>query len=156
MALRSVGVANRSFRHLCGNVYTGNIVRMGRRSTAPAKAPMADLIVDFRLEGENAVVSATGEIDVYQAPRLREVLDALPTEATGALVIDLSGVSYIDSTGLGTLVAARKQRVSEGSTVRFVCPDPSLRKVFEITGLVSYFTLVDTVEAALAMDSDSD
>ncbi|MFM7322817.1 MAG: STAS domain-containing protein [Armatimonadota bacterium] len=115
---------------------------------------MADLIVEVRLEGASAVVVAAGEIDVYQAPRLREVLEGLPAGATGPLVIDLTGVSYIDSTGLGTLVAARKRRVAEGSTVRLVCPDPTLRKVFEITGLVSFFTMVDSVEAALAASGD--
>ena len=115
---------------------------------------MAELTLNTRLEGTSAVIVAVGEIDVYQAPRLRDALDALPSEAVGPLVIDLSGIAYIDSTGLGTLVAARKRRVADGSEVRLACPDPALRKVFEITGLISYFPIFDSVEAALAAESE--
>ena len=85
-------------------------------------------------------VSVVGDIDVATAPslrsRIREAVDANPGEAiTG----DLSGLDFIDSTGLGVLVGALKYaRQSEGSVV-LSRPRPEIWKVFTITGLDRVF-----------------
>jgi hypothetical protein len=62
--------------------------------------------------------------------------------------VDLSRVSFIDSTGVGVLVGAFK-RVREIGTLSVVCPQRSVRRVFEITGLTQVFILHKTVEDAL-------
>jgi len=110
---------------------------------------MAELKVSVRDESACPVVSAAGEIDVDSAPELRSRLEELAARGVGTLVIDLSGTVYIDSTGLGVLVAARKRAVQAGGELRLVCPEPSLRKVFEITGVWEYFSFHDSVSSAL-------
>lgn len=111
---------------------------------------MADLTIDLRTGGVLPVVDVTGEIDVYQAPRLRERLDALLDAGTSCLALNLSSVTYIDSTGLGTLVAVRKRAVAAGGEVRLICPNPTIRRVFEITGLLPIFPMYEQEESALA------
>jgi anti-sigma B factor antagonist len=96
-----------------------------------------------------AVVRAVGEIDLYTAPQLHEALACLDTERLRRLVVDLSECSFIDSTGLGVLVAARK-RLRTDAPPAVVC-QAKVREVFLITGLDRVFALCDTVEEALAV-----
>ena len=114
---------------------------------------MADLTIDLRTGGALPVLDVAGEIDVYQAPRLRERLDALLDAGTSRLAVNLSSVTYIDSTGLGTLVAVRKRALAAGGELRLICPNPSIRRVFEITGLLPVFPFFDREESALSAPS---
>jgi anti-sigma B factor antagonist len=89
---------------------------------------------------DHPVVTVRGEIDVATSPRLRTELSALIGRGAAAITLDFSGVSFVDSSGLGVLVGALKRlRDSEdgdGSGVlRIVGVQDSVRKVFEITGL---------------------
>ena len=80
-----------------------------------------------------------GEIDVATSPQLRnELTDAHRTRRRPTSRIEFDGVSFVDSSGLGVLVGAYK-RLREGrpGTIRIVGAQPSVRKVFEITGLES-------------------
>ena len=99
------------------------------------------------------VVTPTGEIDVATAPRLREQLLALVTDGTVHLVIDLEGVDFIDSTGLGVLVGALRRARSADGDLRLVCTNSRILKVFDITGLHAVFVVGATVEAAIAATS---
>ncbi len=100
------------------------------------------------------VLTASGEIDVAAAPDLREQLvDLIETGAT-ELVVDLEGVDFIDSTGLGVLVGAVRRARSADGDVRLVCTNTRLLKVFDVTGLDEVFTIVDTVDDAVAAGAD--
>lgn len=104
------------------------------------------------LEGSGegwAVAHVAGELDVATAPRLREELVALLTDGRCHLVLDLGGVAFIDSTGLGVIVGLLKRARSLGGDLRLVCTNPSVRRVFEITALDRTMPLSDTVDAAL-------
>lgn len=94
-----------------------------------------------------AVVSAAGEVDVATSP---ELLAALEESATSSkrLLIDLSGVTFMDSTGLGVVVQAKRAFEAEDA-LRLVVKDANVRKVFEVTGLDSVLPLFETKEAAL-------
>lgn len=111
---------------------------------------MAELIIETRMESPLPVVDLVGELDVYQAPRLRERLEALVASGANSLVLNLTRVEYIDSTGLGTLVALRKLAIARGGELRLLCPNPSIRRVFEITGLLTVFPFFDDESAALS------
>lgn len=111
---------------------------------------MADLIIETRPGHPLSVVDLAGELDVYQAPRLRERLEALVGSGDSRLILDLTRVEYIDSTGLGTLVALRKLAIARGGELRLLCPNPSIRRVFEITGLLPVFPFFDDEPAAQA------
>ncbi len=105
--------------------------------------------VETRLAGaEVAIVSAVGEVDLHTAARLHEALDGLDEERIKCLVIDLSRCGFIDSTGLGVLIAASK-RLHLDDPPTIACTE-AVRKVFAVTGLDAVFALCDTLDEALA------
>jgi anti-sigma B factor antagonist len=86
------------------------------------------------------VVTVRGEIDVATSPRLRTELSALLGRGATEITLDFSGVTFVDSSGLGVLVGALKRLRDGGGTddaraLRIVGVQPAVRKVFEITGL---------------------
>jgi anti-sigma B factor antagonist len=96
--------------------------------------------------GQHTVISVGGEVDVYTAPTLREAILEQTSAGNNHLVVDLSGVEFLDSTGLGVLVGALKRiRDNDGTLVLAAAPERIL-KVFRVTGLTKVFTVVDTVE----------
>ena len=95
------------------------------------------------------VVHFSGDIDIDQVPRLRMALDTLIDDTATDLVLDLSAVDYIDSTGLGLLVAVHKKLAGIKARYVLLVPHASQKKVFEITGLTTVLTLVDSLEEAL-------
>jgi anti-sigma B factor antagonist len=109
-----------------------------------------DLGLDVTERGGWVVLSVRGEVDVYTAPRFRERLIELVSEGHHRIVVDLEGVDFLDSTGLGVLVGGLKRlRSNEGELV-LVCTKSRILKVFEITGLTKVFAIHDTVDAAVA------
>lgn len=93
------------------------------------------------------VVSLTGEIDVVTAPRLREHLAAV-CESAPRIIVDLTHVDFLDSTGLGVLVGAMKRARSRDRTLRLVCPCPQIRNVLTVTGLAEVLRIHDTLDSA--------
>lgn len=96
------------------------------------------------------VVRVVGEVDVASVPRLDRELESLAADGKNRIVVDLSGVSFIDSTGLGILVKALKNARAANGWVRVVAKEDRVTKVFVITGLDSEFELTRTVEEAAA------
>jgi anti-sigma B factor antagonist len=96
------------------------------------------------------VLSVRGEVDVYTAPRLREKLVELVSEGRYKIVVDLEGVDFLDSTGLGVLVGGLKRLRSHDGDLTLVCTQHRILKVFEITGLTKVFAIFDSVDAAVA------
>jgi anti-sigma B factor antagonist len=99
---------------------------------------------------DHTVLEVGGEVDVYTAPRLRERLVELVELGSRHVVVDLSRVEFLDSTGLGVLVGALKRLRAVNGTFGLVCPHERLLKIFRITALDRVFALYDTVEAATA------
>ncbi len=113
-----------------------------------------DLSVTSRQNGEHTVVSVVGEIDVYTAPRLREHLDALVVSDRPRLVVDLGGVDFLDSTGLGVLVGTMNQVRARQGSLALVCAHEKVLKVFRITGLTKIFPIRATLADAYAVSFD--
>jgi anti-sigma B factor antagonist len=109
-----------------------------------------DLSLTTRTEGDRTIVSVGGEIDVYTAPKLREQLVDLVNAGQYQLVVDMEDVEFLDSTGLGVLVGGLKRvRAHEGS-LRLVCTQERILKIFRITGLTKVFPIHDSVADAVA------
>jgi anti-sigma B factor antagonist len=96
------------------------------------------------------VLAVTGEVDVYTAPRLREKLVELVSQDKLQVIVDLEGVDFLDSTGLGVLVGGLKRLRSHDGDLGLVCSQPRVLKVFEITGLTKVFEIYDSLDAAVA------
>ncbi len=109
-----------------------------------------DLELVTRQEGDATVVSATGEVDVFTAPSLDERLSSLQEAGTHRIVVDLSAVSFLDSTGLGVLVKGLKRARESGGWIRLVVTTDRIRKIFAITGLDAAMPIFDTTSAAAA------
>lgn len=85
------------------------------------------------------VLVASGEIDVYTSPELRRELHGVVATGAPSIVVDLGGVDFIDSSGLGVLVGALKRMRERDGAVVLRAMTPSTRKVFDITGLTELF-----------------
>ena len=105
-------------------------------------------VAQRELEGGITLLTVTGEIDLYTAPELKLALRRVGSDGAPRLIVDLSATTFIDSTGLGVLVAAQKRLRPLGGRLVIVCSDPSLRNVFHLTSLDRTFVLVGSAEAA--------
>lgn len=94
------------------------------------------------------IVAVSGEIDVATAPQLRECLHRVIAQGDSTIVLDLLGVTFLDSTALGVLVGALKRCREAGGDLHLVVADPRIVKIFEITGLTNVFTIADSLQAA--------
>jgi anti-sigma B factor antagonist len=95
------------------------------------------------------ILEVEGEVDMLTAPALLKAIDEVP-EGTSCVVVDLTMVSFLDSSGLNTLVQGRRALDAREVAMRVVVPpDGAIRRVFEITRLTETLTVVDTRESAL-------
>src|SRR6266481_1442854 len=95
------------------------------------------------------VIDVQGEIDIYTAPRLRELLIDLVSKGSYQLVVNLDKVGFLDSTGLGVLVGGLKRVRAHDGSLDLVCTQERILKIFRITGLTKVFGIHDTVEQAI-------
>jgi anti-sigma B factor antagonist len=114
---------------------------------------------DFTLETEALpsgihVLTASGEIDLFTAPDLREAATAALDAGAQRIVVDLSGVRFLDSTGLGVLIAILKRLRPAGGQFAIVNTNPTTAATFSITGLDDVLRILPTREAALAAVSE--
>ena len=108
-----------------------------------------DLTLSTREVGGRTIVAVGGEIDVYTAPKLRDTITELVASGAYQLVIDMTAVEFLDSTGLGVLVGGlKKVRANDGS-LELICNSDRLVKIFKITGLAKVFVIHESPEAAL-------
>ncbi len=96
--------------------------------------------------GGQPALEVAGEIDLRTSPQLRSRLLEAPVNASRPLIIDLSKVPYMDSSGVGTLVFAKREIERRGGKVVLFGLQPRVRSVFEITHLEKFFTIVDNEE----------
>lgn len=97
-----------------------------------------------------SLVTASGELDYHTGPQLRACLDDVPLESGAALVLDLSGITYCDSTGVSVLAHAYRRTEAAGVTLALAGAAPAVFRLLSFTGLNRLFTSYDSVEAALS------
>jgi anti-sigma B factor antagonist len=108
------------------------------------KVPHVELKVSTRSQGGRTVMSLGGEIDLYTAPRLHgELVTVLSGESPVQIVVDMSGVDFCDSTGMNVLLAAHRRAREQGGDLELAAPRPAIRKILQVTGLESVFTVLD-------------
>jgi anti-anti-sigma factor len=110
------------------------------------------LSLNTQTAGDLVVLSLDGELDIYTVGAFRQESDKVDPGAA-QVVVDLTNVSLLDSSGLGALVSLLNRARAAGGLLGIVCPQRHLRRVFEITGLRRAFVFgddLDGVRAALA------
>jgi anti-anti-sigma factor len=107
--------------------------------------------VDLSLRGKRLVASVAGEIDLATAPALVEAIESgLSKDRLTRVVVDLSEVAFLDSSGLNALVTLEKELGERGVELRLVSPaDRVVRQVFEITCLTEILHVVESLDEAL-------
>jgi anti-sigma B factor antagonist len=95
------------------------------------------------------VVAPTGRLDVAGAPALKDAISEVVKNGPPRVVIDMEGISFVDSTGLGSVIAALKQIRSSQGDLRLAAPNQQVRVVLELTTLDRVFPYFSTVEEAL-------
>ena len=99
------------------------------------------LRVDHTVHADTADITAHGEIDLATVSSLRSAITTALAEGARHLVLHLEGVTYIDSSGLGTLIGAHKRVASSGGSMTVRCNRPRILRLFAITGLDRVLTI---------------
>ena len=107
--------------------------------------------IDIQISGKNLLVRPAGEIDIDSSDKLRLLLDnAMDDNPVCHMVVNLEGVTYIDSSGLGVLLGRYKRLAATGGRVSLVSPGPRIRKILEISGLLRIMGQYETEEEAIS------
>jgi len=100
--------------------------------------------------GDAPGVTVHGEIDISAVGRLDDVLDTKIRTTTGAFVIDLTDVDFIDSSGLAALMRARGLLGREDRQLAIICRPGPVRRIFELSGTAELFVIYGSREEALS------
>lgn len=99
------------------------------------------LRIDSSAQDSRATIIAAGEVDLATVAQLSTAIaDTIQAGAT-TLTVNLDGVTYLDSTGLGALVGAFKRLTAIGGTLTIRCAQPRLLRLFTVTGLTRLLTI---------------
>ncbi|HYM53872.1 MAG TPA: STAS domain-containing protein [Solirubrobacteraceae bacterium] len=112
-------------------------------------SPIAFAISQRQLDARTGVLAVEGELDLSTAPSLKWALADLIDAGNGHVVVDLSLVTFIDSTALGVLVGANRG-LGAGRRLAVVCTHAAVLRIFELTGLDGTFHIFPTLDRALA------
>jgi anti-sigma B factor antagonist len=106
--------------------------------------------VSTRTAGEATVVDVAGEVDMFTSPDLRKELSRLTGDSVPKVVVNLESVSFMDSSGIATLVQALKEMRPFGGRLVLAAPGDTVQRVLRLSNLTSLFEIHDTVEGATA------
>lgn len=108
------------------------------------------LSLHARLSGEAAILHVGGSVDAGTVHEMRTALAELVDAGHRRVVLDLSDVIFLDSTGLGAVVSTYSRLRAVGNAFAIVCPNDLVFRVFRITGLDDTLTICSTIEQALS------
>ena len=109
-----------------------------------AETGASNYSIELSAEGDEAVVVARGELDLDAAPRVRHCLQVLHDRR---LVLDLEGVTFLDSTIIGVLVAAQKAHSDDGGPLRLRGVQPRQMRVLKIAGVAEFLRAEQAIES---------
>jgi anti-sigma B factor antagonist len=108
---------------------------------------VADLTIETRVEGEVALIALTGEFDLAAVQEFEEGLSQLEAAAPSVVVVDLTGLNFMDSSGLRALVMADQRARRAERRLAIVPGPPAVKRVFEITQLDERLDLIESASA---------
>ncbi|HET6274917.1 MAG TPA: STAS domain-containing protein [Candidatus Cybelea sp.] len=109
-----------------------------------------ELSIDVKSEdgGGRLVFNLRGSLDLATAPTVRAALTEATEKGSHDLIVDLSQLEFLDSTGLGVLIGAHRRTAERGGSFRLVVGEGSILRLLNITGLIAVFAVYHTMEEA--------
>jgi len=105
--------------------------------------------VTSRVTDGSVIVVVEGEVDLYSSPNLRHELVHWTQENMLSLIVDLGGVTYMDSSGIATLVEGLQLTTRYGGRLKIARLSPAVQEVFKFAHLDKAFSVFDSVDEAL-------
>jgi anti-sigma B factor antagonist len=109
---------------------------------------VSELTVHVAGAGAGPLLELTGDLDLHTTPQIHDALSAVTLEPGGQLVVDLSGVTFCDSTGITGLLTARNSALEAGAEIALTGLPAHLTQMFHIVGLDTVFAVYPTVADA--------
>jgi anti-sigma B factor antagonist len=109
------------------------------------------LSVDIKSEHDGAAIiyRLRGSLDLATAPSLRAALIEAANEGKHEIIVDLTELEFLDSTGLGALIGAHRRALENSGRVRLIVHDGPIQRLLNITGLMRIFAVYGSLDAAL-------
>jgi anti-anti-sigma factor len=127
--------------------------RTGQDAT-PRTVPPGELGVSDRVDGDRHVIALTGELDIASVRTLQAKVVELCTDEVRSLVIDLSELTFIDSTGMRAIMGARRLCEERSCDFSLVPGGENIQRVFVLAGLDEYLPFVDDALQVRITDGD--
>lgn len=110
--------------------------------------------VEFTTQDTVLIARVTGEVDLSNAERIREVLVETTENHIHSLVVDLSGLDYLDSAGIQLIYTLRESLRGRGQVLRLVIPsDSPVRHTLHLAGVEASVEMLESVEEALPLSA---
>jgi anti-sigma B factor antagonist len=95
-----------------------------------------------------SVVAVRGEVDLHTAPKVQYAIER-GSEGVEAVVVDMSGIAFMDSTALSALMRAKESLEKKGISLRLTTPSGAVQRIFAVTGFEDNFDIYPSREAAI-------
>lgn len=100
------------------------------------------MTVNSREEDGKIIIQIVGEVDLYNAPKVRDAINQFMDRNKLDIIVDLDEVDYIDSSGIGVLISSATDIKDLGGKLTIKCNSPNVKRVFELTRLVDFFDII--------------
>jgi anti-sigma B factor antagonist len=124
--------------------------RKRRNDAEPPASRVLPLEVNVTAADFGVLVTITGELDIATVPRVRAALSAHDVAGGEAVVVDLSDVTFMDSSGLSLFLTLERELRERGGRLAIACPDGAARLIFDVTGLDGHLPLYPSRDTAAA------
>ncbi|MGF1470840.1 MAG: STAS domain-containing protein [Rubrobacteraceae bacterium] len=98
--------------------------------------------------GPYSVIAVRGEVDLHTAPKVESAIER-ETNGVGAVVVDLGGITFMDSTALSMLMRAKGFLEEQNVSLRLAAPSQAVDRIFGVTGFGEYFDIYPSRDAAI-------
>lgn len=106
-----------------------------------------EVSIDERADAYS-VVAVRGEVDLHTAPKVQYAIER-GSEGAEAVILDVGGVAFMDSTALSTLMRARESLEQKGASLKLTTPSKAVERIFAVTGFGDYFDIYPSRQAAI-------
>jgi anti-sigma B factor antagonist len=102
--------------------------------------------VEVARKGETSVISVSGELDLASSPALEQELERVAASEASMVIVDLSELEFMDSTGLSVLVRAHQRSEEKGQRFGLINSSQQVQRLLSLTGVADRLTLAETPE----------